>query len=463
LADSSSSLRLGRSFVPSCPAFRGGAAPACERRAALTRAGRGTGPPRGGAGDVREAEAALIPDGTERRARWVLETLGARAAVLGEDVPYRPEAWAAVERGERPDGDELADAFFHLARVEEWGASGGNGRLDAHGRFPGAASCLDPLDPPLERLRASLGLEPPRWGGGRFAVALTHDVDVPWRWTRAGVRAGAGRVKAALARRRVGAALAETRALAAAPVHAVRRTDPWWSFERVTAGEAEAGVRSTFFVMAGHAHRADGPAPGAYERLRPRLVETLREGGAEIGLHGSYRAADERDRLDEEKRRLEALAGPVGGQRYHYLRVRPDRNLAPLAGLGFAYDSTLGFADRIGFRAGIAHPFRPWDPVADRPARLVEIPLAIMDVTLGEERYLGLTAEAAERRILELLDWAADAGGGFALLWHSAWYDDASFPGWGALYFRIIQAVEERGGVCLSGGELATEAAEWLG
>ena len=45
-----------------------------------------------------------------------------RGLRLGDDVPYRPEAWEAVERGELPEGDELAAGFFHLARVEERGA-----------------------------------------------------------------------------------------------------------------------------------------------------------------------------------------------------------------------------------------------------------------------------------------------------------------------------------------------------
>ena len=87
----------------------------------------------------------------------------------------------------------MAEAFFHLARVEER-----NGARDEHDRFPAASSCLDPLDPPLERLRRELGTEPPRWGGGRFAVALTHDVDSPWKWTRLGLKGAAARAKSDL-------------------------------------------------------------------------------------------------------------------------------------------------------------------------------------------------------------------------------------------------------------------------
>ena len=108
---------------------------------------------------VRRLAAVTVPERVARRARWVLDTLGRRDLALGGDLPYVPDAWESVERGERPDGDAVAEAFFHLARVEEIG-----GARDERNRFPAGASCLDPLDPPLERLRRELGLEPPRYG-----------------------------------------------------------------------------------------------------------------------------------------------------------------------------------------------------------------------------------------------------------------------------------------------------------
>src|SRR6266550_4486044 len=333
--------------------------------------------------------AVPISERDGRRARWVLDMVGAPGLRPGEDVPYRPEAWEAVERGRLPDGDELAAGFFHLARVEERGAE-----RDPHGRFLAASSCLDPLDPPLERLRRELGLEPPRYRGARFVVGLTHDVDVPWRWTRIGVL---------------------------------------------------------------------GAAPEAYDRLRPRLVETLLETGAEVGLHGSYLAAEDLELLARERALLAQLDGPLIGQRYHYLRVDPHRNLAPLAGIGFRYDTSLGFPDALGFRAGIAHPFRPWDFEHERPADLVEVPLAVMDATLAEERYAGLSAAEAKPRVLALLDWAAEHGGAFSILWHPERFDGPSARGWDRLYFELIEAVRERGGICLAAGELAGLAADRFG
>src|SRR5207302_10061441 len=141
------------------------------------------------------------------------------------------------ERGELPADDDLAAAFFHLARVEER-----SGRRDEHGRFRAAWSCLDPLDPPLEQLRLKLGLDPPLWDGARFAVALTHDVDSPWRWTRVGLRGAAARLKGDVVARRGAAAVREAAGLALAPVHRLRGTDPNWRFEEIVEDERRLGA-----------------------------------------------------------------------------------------------------------------------------------------------------------------------------------------------------------------------------
>jgi hypothetical protein len=392
----------------------------------------------------------VIPEQVDRRARWVLDTIGARDLGFGDDVPYDAAAWEQVDRGEKPD-DDLAAAFFHLARVEER-----NGPRDEHGRFRAEWSCLEPLDPPLERLRRKLGIEPPR-----FAVALTHDVDSPWRWTRVGLRGAASRLKHSALHARVGPSVREATGLATAPWHRLRGTDPNWRFEQIVAEERRRGASgSTFFVLAGHNDPHDGAAPETYAQLRPRLVATLRETGAEVGLHGSYLAADDERLLAEEKAKLDALA-PVEGHRYHYLRADPHRNLEPLARHGLRYDTTLGFPDAVGFRAGIAQPFRPWNFDSDAPLDLVEIPLAAMDATLAEERYLGLSAKRAEPQLMHLLDWAAENGGSFAILWHPDRFDPVTSGGWDRLYSRLLEGIAERGGSCMSAAELASSHSTW--
>ena len=78
----------------------------------------------------------MIPEVVERRARWVLDSIGAASVGFGDDVPYRAAAWEQVDRGERPAGDELAECSFHLARMEERA-----GHRDEHGRFRAEWSC----------------------------------------------------------------------------------------------------------------------------------------------------------------------------------------------------------------------------------------------------------------------------------------------------------------------------------
>jgi hypothetical protein len=388
----------------------------------------------------------VIPPEVERRARWVLDSIGATEIGFGDDVPYNAQAWEAVARGERPAGDDIADGFFHLARVEERASP-----RDEHGRFRAEWSALDPLDPPLERLRRRLGL-----ADETFAVALTHDVDTPWRWTRIGLRGAVARVKANTLQGRLGPALREAAGLAASPAHKLRGTDPNWRFAHILAEERRHGATgSTFFVLAGHHDLHDGSAPATYDELRPRLVDAIRDAGGEIGLHGSYTAAGDAARLGEEKEKLELLAGRLSGHRYHYLRGDPHRDIPRLP---FRYDTSLGFPDALGFRAGIARPFHPWDFERDAPADVLEIPLAAMDATLAEERYLGLSAKRAEPQLTALLDWAAANGGAFAILWHPDRFDPLTSAGWDRLYSRVLEGIRERGGVCMSAGELSSHS-----
>ena len=393
----------------------------------------------------------MIPAVVERRARWVLDSIGATELGFGDDLPYDAAAWEQIDRGERPIGDELADGFFHLARVEEQ-----NGPRDEHGRFRAEWSCLDPLDPPLERLRRKLGVAT-RDDRPRFTIALTHDVDTPWRWTRIGLRGAAARLKQNVRHAQLGPAVRETTGLATVPLHRLRGTDPNWRFEQILAEERRRGsTGSSFYVIASHHDPHDGAAVDEYDRLRPRLVETLLEAGGEVGLHGSYTAADDPARLAAEKHKLEALAGPITGHRYHYLRVDPHRNLEPLADVGLRYDTTLGFPDALGFRAGIARPFRPWDFEREEPLDLIEVPLAAMDATLAEERYLGLAAKRAEPQLMQLLDRAAEFGGAFAVLWHPDRFDPATSGGWDRLYSRLLAGAQERGGSCVPAAELVS-------
>lgn len=80
------------------------------------------------------------------------------------------------------------------------------------------------------------------------------------------------------------------------------------------------------------------------------------------------------------------------------------------------YDSTLGFADNIGFRRGTCFPFKIFEIHTDSMLDTWELPLNVMEVTL--KGYLGLTPSVAFEKVMEVIQKIEEHQGVFTLLWH---------------------------------------------
>jgi hypothetical protein len=297
--------------------------------------------------------------------------------------------------------------------------------LDQHGRPlpPG-----EPPGPRVAEIAAQLGLEPRGYRcGARFLVALTHDVDL----------LGAGGFLTSLrrlARGRVGEGVALM-------VDAVLRRDPAFPHDRM-------GPPSTCFFLA----RQDDPHDGYPERYRPALrgaLERAAAGGRELGLHASYRARETPERISAEaaalREKIPSTTVLLSGLRHHYLRSAPDRLAAELRAAGLRYDSSIGWPSLPGLRAGTPYPYRLWDAERREPGAW-ELPLALMDATLAEDRYLGLDAEGAYDVAVATLEPVAEQGGAVAILWHPPWHHRWLSRGYDRTYRRLLDWIEENGG-----------------
>jgi hypothetical protein len=85
----------------------------------------------------------VIPEAVERRARWVLDALGAREIGFGDDFPYC-EAWNRSSAANGHVATNSRKRFSNLSRLEELAGKG-----DARGRFTTPNAIL--LPPPLDR------------------------------------------------------------------------------------------------------------------------------------------------------------------------------------------------------------------------------------------------------------------------------------------------------------------------
>ena len=325
----------------------------------------------------------------------------------------------------------LDEVFALLTLAHERGAD-----LDPHGRpLPPAR----PPGPRVAEIAAGLGLERRGHAGGeRFLVALTHDVDL---LGGGGVRTAARKLAGSLAHRSRRRLLEGT----TFALDAARGRDPDYPLAAML--EAEGGRGSTCFFLT----RQEAPQDGYPERYRPRLAEAVgqtKAAGLEVALHASYRARERPGAIAEE---AQALDRPQG-LRHHYLRSDPARLAAELRAAGLRYDSSIGWPSLPGLRAGTPYPYRLWDAERREPGGW-ELPLAVMDATLGEERYLGLGPDAAFEAAVGALEPVAEHGGAVAILWHPPQHHPRLSKGFDRVYRRVLAWIDERGGRAGSAAE----------
>jgi hypothetical protein len=338
-----------------------------------------------------------------------------------------------------------------------------------HVRLPEVDTWLAARRAELEQVTT---LEPTWPNGHRFAVCLTHDVDLlsPRSTARQALRyARAGSAAESAAGREPRSRLARP------PVrrgracrHGIVRTPSMRdTLERSVDVETRRGaVASYFFTVppTGHWTRFDCVyAPGdpcRFRGARLRLtdvVHVLADEGFDVGLHGGYRAALEPGALEAERNALVAASGlAITTTRQHFLRwdIRTTPLLQESAGL--RADSSLGFNRGVGFRAGTSLPFRHFDVPTRRTLGLLEVPLVIQDGALLRPDGLALDLERAQAVVRELIDAVAEVGGAMTLLFHP---DKFVRPDWLALYESTLDYALERQGWLTSLGRLE----EWWG
>jgi hypothetical protein len=179
-----------------------------------------------------------------------------------------------------------------------------------------------------------------------------------------------------------------------------------------------------------------GPRDSGYDPRDPRVrqvINWLLGIGVESGVQPGYATFRSPEKLRREISVLREVLGdgPLGG-RQHYLRWRPDTWIH-WESCGLAYDTSVGFADRIGFRAGTCIPYRPWLLSLNRRAELLEVPLIAMDRSLMG--YMHLNCDQAVAAVKSCLDRCRAVGGVLTIVWHNNTYLD---PEYRATYLNLL-------------------------
>jgi len=293
---------------------------------------------------------------------------------------------------------------------------------------------------------------PPAPGHHSFAVCLTHDIDFVgirnhrfdhsmWGFV---YRATLGALRNFYRGRLSLARLFRSwLSVASLPfVYAGWAKDFWEPFEWYL--EVEKGLPATYFLIPFKRQPGEKvPGPHASRRATaydvndlPHWTAVLLQKGCELGVHG----IDCWHSAEKGRGELAAVAAVTGkssiGTRVHWL-LRDASTPSVLERAGYVYESTCGYNETIGYRAGTSQVFRPLGA-----QKLLELPLHIQDGALFFPQRLDLSEPEAEQRCQTLIDNASRFGGVLTLLWHDRSHGPERF--WGDFYIKLVQSLKSR-------------------
>ncbi len=329
--------------------------------------------------------------------------------------------------------DVFSASFFLASRYEEYRGF----EADNHGRFQPKDSIqtkIGILKRPIVNIwvKALKLLLSKKWNATfpsrrEFRIVNTIDVDNAWAFKNKGVTRTIGGIGKSLLKKGVGE-FKERVAVVSADGH-----DPYDTFDYLKNAQEKFGIESIYFFLVGNYQKPyDTNVPHSNKEFID-LVRKIHD-YAEIGIHPSYASYLDAKQIDKEINRVNNI---TGGQliksRQHFLKLSIPDSYRILATLGVSHDYTMGYAQEVGFRAGLCTPFTFFDLLQDKPLDITIHPFAYMDGTLNE--YLNLSPSEAKDTIAFLKENVQNVQGEFIGIWHNSSVNDLeNWKDWREVY-----------------------------
>src|SRR4029450_8353561 len=188
--------------------------------------------------------------------------------------------------------------------------------------------------------------------------------------------------------------------------------------------KGEAGVDSSGKIRAKRASRY------ALWDVADDLTKLL-SANREIAVHGIDSWRDGAKGRDECKQVQKITGTAEIGVRMHWLYF-DSHSPATLENAGYSYDSTVGYNETIGYRAGTTQVFKHAEV-----DHLLELPMHIMDTALFYPSYMDLSDEKAGNAMLTLIENATRLGGVLTINWHDRSLGPERL--WGDVYVTLLE------------------------
>lgn len=262
------------------------------------------------------------------------------------------------------------------------------------------------------------------WGAHTYATVLTHDIDT---CKSAWLEGSFSELK--------------KKHFFSIPKLILKRIfgkDDWYNFNEIIELEKKYNASSSFYFLAqkgkvGNLKNADYSVVS--NDIQKTIIE-LEKNNFEVGVHGSFGTHCNSQLLKTDIDRINTDS--IIGNRFHFLMYDPEKTVGVLENCTIKYDTSLSFAEQIGFRRGSTYPFYLWNFEKGEISSVLEIPLTVMDSSLSNSKYMGLSIDDASKKVIEIIDEVRKFNGVFTLLWHNTFFSNYKYTGWKDVYCKIL-------------------------
>lgn len=333
--------------------------------------------------------------------------------------------------------DPFAAGFYLVSRYEEYlpHIRDSNDRFDAHNSLAYQHRFLDQpvVNQWAEMIRKKLSEKYPelKFPVRNYRFEPTIDIDNAYAYLQKGFMRTVGGYAKAFLNFDFEDIRMRTRVLARA------RKDPYDTYAYQLELQKKYSLKPIYFFLVGDYGVNDKNLSTQNRRFR-ELIREISD-YAEVGVHPSYGSNKTPSRLQSEISRLRnILHCDITKSRQHFLMLKFPNTYRNLLDLDISDDYSMGFANEIGFRAGICTPFNFYDLDLESETTLRIHPFAAMDATLN--LYMNLSPEEATLKVKQLIAEVKKVNGVFTSLWHNETLsDEKQWKGWKNVYENIVE------------------------
>lgn len=230
-------------------------------------------------------------------------------------------------------------------------------------------------------------------------------------------------------------------------INAIIQKPDWMNIDKIMNIESEYDYKSAFYwiVNKGKLNKSERNSDYSINNSSIRsMINLVNEKGWENGLHKSI----SKESFKEE---IEKLGFMPSGNRYHYLKFNLPSAYKELQSSGIRLDSSLGFAEVVGFRNSYGLPFHPYDFENNKPFYFLEVPLNVMDQTFFG--YQKLAPEQVSKKVISFFE-KNKSNCVISVLWHNNFFSNYKFKGYLDAYKEILAYLYEEKFECVNQKEL---------